>query len=160
MTSLTSEELFLKAYGIGKLNDSRIVRAMISVLGMSKSREIITEYTALEEWDKIQKDRQARVHYSRTSEKMLLSCLLLSSVNFNKYVRELLPCDFFIKQNRVIFDVLHEHREFGHYVDVHVLCKELNQSERMKAAGGIDYVMAVARFAEKDFDADKYFERR
>ncbi len=59
MMSLTSEERFLEAYGIRKLNDSRIVRAMISVLGMTKSREIITEYTALEDWEEVVKEKKS-----------------------------------------------------------------------------------------------------
>jgi len=157
MTSLTSEERFLDGYGIKELNDSRIVRAMISVLGMSKSREILTEYTALEEWDKIQNDRKIKPQYRRSDEKMLLSCLLVSSSYLKKYVPKLVSDDFFIKQNRVIFDVLSEQLQIGHYVDSHVLCEQLNKSSRMENAGGIGYVISDNVFSTSSINCFKFF---
>ena len=81
--------------------------------------------------------------YSEEAERAVLGAILLDNFAYNQAAAVLLPEDFFMGSNRVIFLRMTEMAERSTAIDMVTLCDELIRHQELEAIGGPSYLSSL-----------------
>lgn len=95
---------------------------------------------------------------SKESEMMVLGCMLTSINSLNIAADALSESDFYYTEHRVIFHILQSLYKQDKPADVHLVSEELKRQDKLKAVGGISYVMTLAQYAGTSAYIEEYAE--
>src|SRR4051812_30577166 len=77
------------------------------------------------------------------AERAVLGAILLDNSAYNQAAQLLLPDDFFLPSNRVIFFHMTELLEESHPVDLVTLSEFLNRTNQLDGVGGPTYISSL-----------------
>lgn len=95
---------------------------------------------------------------SKESEMMVLGCMLISVNSLNVAADTLNETDFYYSEHRLIFHALQSLYKQDKPADVHLVSEELKRQDKLKAIGGISYVMTLAQYAGTSAYIEEYVE--
>lgn len=93
---------------------------------------------------------------SKESEMMVLGCMLTSINSLNVSSDSLDETDFYFTEHRLIFQALRTLYKQDKPADVHLVCEELKREDKLKAVGGISYVVTLAQYAGTSAYIEEY----
>ena len=96
--------------------------------------------------------------HSKESEMMVLGCMLTSINSLNVAADALDEQDFYFSEHRIIFYALKTLYKQDKPADVHLVSEELKRQDKLKAVGGIAYVMTLAQYAGTSAYIEEYVE--
>lgn len=85
--------------------------------------------------------------HSKESEMMVLGCMLTSQNSLNIAADELDENAFYFTEHKTIFNTLKSLHRNGKPSDLHLVCEELKDRDKLKDCGGIAYVATLAQYA-------------
>jgi replicative DNA helicase len=95
---------------------------------------------------------------SKESEMMVLGCMLTSINSLNVAADALNETDFYYSEHRLIFHALQTLYKQDKPADVHLISEELKRQDKLKAVGGIAYIMTLAQYAGTSAYIEEYVE--
>lgn len=95
---------------------------------------------------------------SKESEMMVLGCMLTSINSLNVAADALDENDFYYTEHRQIFYTMQGLYKQDKPADVHLVSEELKRQDKLKAVGGISYVMTLAQYAGTSAYIEEYVE--
>lgn len=95
---------------------------------------------------------------SKESEMMVLGCMLTSINSLNVAADGLDEGDFYYTEHRLVFNALKSLYKQDKPADVHLVSEELKGQDKLKAVGGISYVMTLAQYAGTSAYIEEYVE--
>lgn len=95
---------------------------------------------------------------SKESEMMVLGCMLTSINSLNVAADALNETDFYYSEHRLIFYALQSLYKQDKPADVHLVSEELKRQDKLKAVGGIAYIMTLAQYAGTSAYIEEYVE--
>lgn len=104
-------------------------------------------------------DKAVRVvPHSKESEMMVLGCMLTSINSLNVAADSLDEGDFYFTEHRLVFAALKMLYKQDKPADVHLVGEELKRQDKLKAVGGVAYVMTLAQYAGTSAYIEEYVE--
>src|SRR5580765_4690312 len=94
--------------------------------------------------------------HSKSSEMMVLGSMLTSINALNVAAGILNEEDFYYTEHKIIFNVLKEAYKQDAPADVHLVSEELIRIEKIKAIGGVGYLMDLAQYAGTSAHIEEY----
>jgi replicative DNA helicase len=94
--------------------------------------------------------------HSKSSEMMVLGSMLTSINALNVASGILNEEDFYYTEHKIIFNVLKEAYKQDAPADVHLVSEELIRIEKIKAVGGVGYLMDLAQYAGTSAHIEEY----
>lgn len=95
---------------------------------------------------------------SKESEMMVLGCMLSSLNSLNAAADSLDETDFYFTEHRLIFHALKTLYKQDKPADVHLAAEELKRQDKLKAVGGVGYIMTLAQYAGTSAYIEEYVE--
>lgn len=95
---------------------------------------------------------------SKESEMMVLGCMLTSINSLNVAADALDETDFYYTEHKLIFYTMQGLYKQDKPADVHLVSEELKRQDKLKAVGGISYVMTLAQYAGTSAYIEEYVE--
>jgi replicative DNA helicase len=95
---------------------------------------------------------------SKDSEMMVLGCMLTNLDSFQKAAEALDENDFYYTEHRQIFYTMQGLYKQDKPADVHLVSEELKREDKLKAVGGISYVMTLAQYAGTSAHIEEYIK--
>lgn len=95
---------------------------------------------------------------SKESEMMVLGCMMTSINSLNTSADLLDEADFYYTEHRLIFYALKTLYKQDKPADVHLVSEELKRQDKLKAVGGIAYIMTLAQYAGTSAYIEEYVE--
>ena len=96
--------------------------------------------------------------HSKESEMMVLGCMLTSVNALNIAAGMLHDGDFYYTEHKILFQVLKEAYQKDAPADVHLVAEELKRVDKLKAVGGVGFLMTLAEFAGTAAHIEQYAE--
>ena len=96
--------------------------------------------------------------HSEDTEKMVIGCMLTSTMNLNVAAEELDYSDFYFDNHRLIFKILKEASRKGKPADVHLVCEELKRQGKLADIGGAAFVTDLVCYAGTSACIEEYVE--
>lgn len=93
---------------------------------------------------------------SKESEMMVLGSMLTSIDALNIAAGILSDKDFYYTEHKTLFQVLKEAHQNNAPADVHLVAEELKRTDKLKAVGGVGYLMALAQYAGTSAHIEEY----
>jgi DnaB helicase-like protein/AAA domain-containing protein len=94
--------------------------------------------------------------HSKDSEMMVLGCMLTSINSLNVAADALDDTDFYFRDNQIIFQVLKAAYVNDKPADVHLVCEELRDQNKLKTVGGVAYITTLAQYAGTSAYIEEY----
>jgi replicative DNA helicase len=84
---------------------------------------------------------------------------MLTSLNSLQEASEALDdSDFYFTEHKIIFQVLKKSYQNQRPADVHLICEDLKAQDRLKAAGGVSYIVTLAQYAGTSAYIEEYVD--
>lgn len=96
--------------------------------------------------------------HSKESEMMVLGCMLTSQNSLEISADELDENAFYFAEHKIIFSTLKSLHRKGKPSDIHLVCQELKDQDKLKDCGGIAYVTTLAQYAGTSAYIEEYVE--
>lgn len=96
---------------------------------------------------------------SKESEMMILGCMLNSVSALNIACESLDDSDFFYAEHKIVFQVLKSAYKNDKPADVHLVCEELRNQDKLKSVGGPAYITMLAQYVGTSAYIDEYVAR-
>lgn len=96
--------------------------------------------------------------HSKESEMMVLGSMLTSVGAYNFSAELLTAEDFFFEEHKTVFKTLKHLHDDKRSADVHIVCEELQKSEKLKSVGGPSYIVTLAQYAGTSAHIEEYCE--
>ena len=95
---------------------------------------------------------------SKESEMMVLGCMLTSFNSLQEASEALNDSDFYFTEHKIIFQALKQSQRNGRPADVHLICEDLKAQDKLKAVGGVSYIVTLAQYAGTSAYLEEYVE--
>jgi len=95
---------------------------------------------------------------SKESEMMVLGCMLKSTASLKTGSESLNDLDFFYKEHKIIFQDLDNAFKGDKPADIHLICQELKNQNKLKYVGDIVYITTLAQYAGTSAHVEAYCE--
>jgi replicative DNA helicase len=95
---------------------------------------------------------------SKESEMMVLGCMLTSLNSLQEASEALDDSDFYFTEHKIIFQALKKSYQNQRPADVHLICEDLKAQDRLKAAGGVSYIVTLAQYAGTSAYIEEYVD--
>lgn len=93
---------------------------------------------------------------SKDSEMIVLGCMLTNLNNFKMAAEELEDSDFYYSEHKIIFHSLQNGHRKNKHVDVHLVCEDLKNEDKLKSVGGAAYITTIAQYAGTSAYVEEY----
>lgn len=95
---------------------------------------------------------------SKESEMMVLGCMLTSFNSLQEAAEALNDSDFYFTEHKIIFQALKKSHSNGRPADVHLICEDLKAQDKLKAVGGVSYIVTLAQYAGTSAYLEEYVD--
>jgi replicative DNA helicase len=95
---------------------------------------------------------------SKESEMMALGCMLNDTVSLKIGSESLNDSDFYYSEHKIIFQVIKSAFKDEKPADIHLICEELRQQNKLKYVGDIVYITTLAQYAGTSAHLEAYCE--
>ncbi|MEG1542840.1 MAG: DnaB-like helicase N-terminal domain-containing protein [Victivallaceae bacterium] len=96
--------------------------------------------------------------HSKESEMMVLGCMLTSFNGLQEAAETLDDADFYFTEHKIIFQALKKSHKNGKAADVHLICEDLKAQDKLKAVGGVSYIVTLAQYAGTSAYIEEYVD--
>lgn len=91
------------------------------------------------------------------AEEYLISCIVVDGTQFSEF-KHLDPAAFHDLRHQEIWHAFQDLEESGQPIGFQILCKTLEHTDKLDAAGGEDYLISLTTAADSSLGASKYFQ--
>lgn len=96
------------------------------------------------------------VPYSKENEMMVLGCMLSNSESLKNAVDDVDDSDFYCTEHKTIFAALKSAHKDNKPVDVHLVCEDLKEADKLKSVGGAGYIVTLTQYAGTSAYVEEY----
>lgn len=95
---------------------------------------------------------------SKESEMMVLGCMLTSNNSLGVSAEALDDSDFYYMEHKILFQTLKFFHRSKKPADIHLVCEDLKDKDKLKSVGGVCYITTLAQYAGTSAYIEEYIE--
>lgn len=96
---------------------------------------------------------------STENEMMVLGCALSNEEAANLVCQSLSESNFYFPKHQVIFSTIKALHKKNSRVDVHLICEELKEKDKLRSVDGVSYITTLAQYAGTSAYIEEYIDK-